>query len=93
MAQKITQTQINEMIELYNQLKTYSAVAKQMGISPSTVSRYIKASKLTTTPNIKNKNIAAKPIDEISTTSIISFSILTDEEKKSMDEWLKEFKR
>ena len=92
MAQKITQSQINEMIQLYDQLKTYAAVAKQMGISPSTVSRYIKESKSTTTPDIKNENIAAKPIDEILTASVISFSILTDEEKKSMNEWLKEFK-
>ena len=43
MANKITPDQIAQMQTLYASLKTYSAVAKQMGISPATVSRYLKA--------------------------------------------------
>lgn len=42
MAKKVSPEQISEMLVLYSKLGTYSAVAKQMGISASTVSRYIK---------------------------------------------------
>lgn len=42
MAKKITSEQIEQMELLYAELGTYSAVAREMGISAGTVSRYLK---------------------------------------------------
>ena len=39
MAKKITQEIINQMLSLYEELGTYSAVAKKLGVSASTVSK------------------------------------------------------
>ena len=95
MANRITPEQVQEMVRLYAEIGTYSGVAKEMGISASTVSRYIKGQK-----SIKTYDAAAtsskdihqpKDISEISRDSIISFSTLTDEEKESYAAWVKEF--
>ena len=92
MAKRITPEQIQEMIKLYNELNTYSAVAAKMGISASTVSRYIKENQSQQQIQFSN-NIAAKPVEEISFNSIITFATLTEAEKESMINWLKEFLR
>lgn len=42
MAKKITAEQVEQMELLYAKLGTYSAVAREMGISAGTVSRYLK---------------------------------------------------
>lgn len=42
MAKKITPEQVEQMELLYAKLGTYSAVAREMGISAGTVSRYLK---------------------------------------------------
>ena len=42
MAKRITQEQIAKMAELYEELETYSAVAKKLGVSASSVSKYLK---------------------------------------------------
>ena len=42
MAKRITQEQIAKMAELYEELGTYSAVAKKLGVSASSVSKYLK---------------------------------------------------
>ena len=95
MASRITQEQIQEMMRLYAEIGTYSGVAKQMGISASTASRYIKEQK-----SIKTYDAAAlqsddtskpKDISQISRESIITFSTLTPEEKESYNAWVKEF--
>ena len=39
MAKKVNQEMITQMIELYEKLGTYSAVAKEIGVSASTVSK------------------------------------------------------
>ena len=94
MANKISQSQIEEMIRLYAELGTYSAVAKKTGISASTVSKYIKAHQEVV--NFKpdtTSTFAPKPIQEIPFEFIISFSYLTDEEKTSYEKWRKEFGR
>lgn len=90
MATKITQEQIQQMINLYATIGTYSGVAKQMGISPSTVSRYLK-----TQPVKSNYEtvLAAKPIEEITPEEIKTFATLTEEEQRSFNAWLMEFKR
>ena len=42
MAKKITPEQVEQMELLYTEFGTYSAVAREMGISAGTVSRYLK---------------------------------------------------
>lgn len=94
MAQKITKDQIEQMLTLYEQIGTYSGVAKQMGISATTVSRYIKEAKsvVQELPELPHES-AAKPIEEISFESLLTFSTLTQEEQMSYNAWLKEFGR
>lgn len=43
MAIKVNNELIEKMVELYNKLGTYAAVAREIGISASTCSKYIKA--------------------------------------------------
>jgi len=43
MATKVTKELIDKMVELYNKLGTYAAVAREIGVSASTCSKYIKA--------------------------------------------------
>ena len=43
MAIKVNQELINKMLELYKEMKTYAAVAREIGVSASTCSKYIKA--------------------------------------------------
>lgn len=43
MATKVNQELIEQMVELYNQLGTYATVAREIGVSASTCSKYIKA--------------------------------------------------
>lgn len=94
MAQKITKDQIEQMLTLYEQIGTYSGVAKQMGISASTVSRYVKEANSITEDLIELPHeSAAKPIEEIDFGSLFTFSELTKEEKASYNAWLKEFGR
>ena len=89
MAKKITQEIINQMLELYEELGTYSAVAKKLGVSSSTVSKYIKEqnsyktfstySGLMPDDNPPEKNI------------ILGFGFLSPSEKQSYNDWIKEF--
>ena len=88
MAKKITPEQIEEMRRLYAELGTYTAVAKKMGVSSSTVSRYIKQFSSEKTYQTADE---AVPIENILPYSIISFSQLSEQEKESYNEWLKEF--
>ena len=94
MAQKITHDQIEQMLTLYETIGTYSGVAKQMGISATTVSRYIKEAKsvVQELPEFPHE-FAAKPIEEIPFESLLTFSTLTQEEQISYNAWLKEFGR
>lgn len=94
MANRITPEQIQEMVRLYAEIGTYSGVAKQMGVSASTVSRYVKEQKSIKTyeaPAAEGDIPQPKPISEISRDSIITFSTLAPEEKESYAAWIKEF--
>lgn len=95
MAIKVNQELINKMLELYKELKTYAAVAREIGVSASTCSKYIKAAQV----EQKNKIEAAKnfvpfdkeikPIEEIK----IDWNDccwLSPEEVKEMEELWKE---
>lgn len=88
MAAKITQEQIHQMIELYDELGTYSGVAKKMGISAATVSRYVKQQQ---TIHTYTSSREPSPIENISFSDVLTFSNLTPEELQSFDNWLKEF--
>lgn len=92
MAQRITKDQIEQMLTLYEQIATYSGVAKQMGISAATVSRYVKEAKSVVKELVELPHeSAAKPIEEIDFNSLLTFSTLTKEEQASYNAWLKEF--
>ena len=41
MATKITQDKIIEINRMYKRLRTYAAVARELGISPGTVKKYV----------------------------------------------------
>ena len=92
MANKISQSQIDEMLRLYEEIGTYSGVAKQMGIAATTVSKYIKEQKQTQKFNPYHSSaIIPKPIEEIPFESIITFATMTEEEKNSYNELRKVF--
>lgn len=90
MARKITPEQIKQMIVLYSELNSYTAVAKQLGVSAATVSRYIKQQAVEKT---YSDVVALKPIADITKESILSFSTLTPAEEESLIAWRKEFGR
>ena len=90
MARKITPEQIKQMIALYSELNSYAAVAKQLGVSAATVSRYIKQQ---TAEKTYSDVITLKPIANIAKESILSFSTLTLAEEESLIAWRKEFGR
>ena len=68
MATRITDEQKIEINKLYKIIGTYSGVAKEMGISPSTVKRYIipdfNMPDETATKNI-DINVEPTPVEEI----------------------------
>ena len=90
MAKRITEEQKKEMVLLYTELGSYAAVARKLGIAATTVTKYIKEIQ-----SIKTYDtcIKAKPVESISLNEILNFSILTEEEKQSYKNWLKEFGR
>lgn len=83
MANKITPEQIAQMVTLYSTLKSYAAVARQLGVSASTVSKYVKA-------NQETEKITCSlyegplPIGE-QEISIENFSVLSDAELASYE--------
>lgn len=94
MANRLTPDQITQILQLYSTLGTYAAVAKQMGISAATVSRYVKqAQTVVTLPNITYTAPEPQSLDSISLESIKTFSELTSEEQQSFERWYGEFGR
>lgn len=71
MATKVTNELIEKMVELYNQLGTYAAVAREIGVSASTCSKYIKVAlseeknKVEAKKNYIPFDKEIKPIEEI----------------------------
>lgn len=68
---KVNEELINKMLELYKEMKTYAAVAKEIGVSASTCSKYIKMALSEEKNKVEaKKNYIAfdkeiKPIEEI----------------------------
>lgn len=58
---KISQEKIDEILRLYREIGVYSKVAKQVGCSPATVSRYVKLYDGShcgqTNENVSEKNV------------------------------------
>ena len=71
MAIKVNEELINRMLELYKELKTYAAVAREIGVSASTCSKYIKMAlseeknKVEAKKNYIPFDKEIKPIEEI----------------------------
>ena len=95
MAVKVTNELIEQMVELYNKLGTYAAVAREIGVSASTCSKYIKMAQ----EEEKNRIKAAKnfiPFDkEIKSIEKIKINwndccFLDEEEVKEIEELWKE---
>ena len=89
MARKITDAQISQMRELYEELGTYAAVAKQLGVSPATVSKYIKQRNVVKT--YTSCTIQPIKIEDTDPQFIRNFTHQTIEEKDSYNKWLEEF--
>ena len=89
MAARITEDQKIQMNILYQELKTYAAVARAMGVSASTVKRYIIPDFV----NPEELTITTIQIDELPPVDIDKFKqpfgnlcILSDEEKEEIKE-------
>ena len=71
MAVKVTNELVEQMVELYNKLGTYAAVAREIGVSASTCSKYIKMAlseeknKVEAKKNYIPFDKEIKPIEEI----------------------------
>lgn len=93
MATKITNELIEQMLKLYNKLGTYAAVAREIGVSASTCSKYIKLAL----SEQKNKEEAQKnfipfdkeikPIEEISIVWEDCCHLSDEEVKEITDLW------
>ena len=59
-APRITPEEIIEMQRLYRQLGTYAAVAKEIGRSPSSVSKYVQMKGVPANIRIAVENLAQK---------------------------------
>lgn len=85
MAKKITSEQVEQMGLLYTELGTYSAVAREMGISAGTVSRYLKQkAEERTYSSYEGPGLCAKPVAPINYT-------WTEKDEASYQEFVKEF--
>lgn len=71
MAIKVNEELVEQMVELYSKFKTYAAVAREIGVSASTCSKYIKAalseekSKVEAKKNYIPFDKEIKPIEKV----------------------------
>lgn len=88
---KLAQEIIEQIPILYAELKTYTAVAKKLGISASTVSKYVKELKTFNAQTVSQSKLSFdKKITPIEKCPLPSdwktFLILTEEEKTELKE-------
>ena len=89
MAKKITSEIIQQMLGLYEELGTYSAVAKKLGVSATTVSKYIKEQN---SFKIYSTYSGPSPMENPPQKElIVGFSFLSHAELDSYNDFLKEF--
>lgn len=100
MANSVQKEDIIKMNELYLELKTYAAVARKVGFSPSTVKKYIILNYVSQREQEKNKKIfnlqvpTAIEVSNMETWSSPDYSKLfdlTQQELEGCDELRKEF--
>ena len=85
---QVTPEMVEQMKDLYSQYHTYKAVAQQLGISASTVSRYLKAEY-----SVKQYATYSGPVPcdfPADKTAVLTFSILSQQEKDSLNKFLEE---
>ena len=95
MARKVQQTDIERMLELYSQLGTYAAVARETGFSASTVRKYILENQVIAPPAAVEVFDATKLDREIDYTMFLMYTggdlcVLTDDEKGEVEQLWKE---
>lgn len=88
---KLAQETIEQIPILYAELKTYTAVAKKLGISASTVSKYVKELKTFNTQTLSQSKLSFDkkilPIEDCPLPNDWNtFLILTEEEKAELKE-------
>lgn len=88
MATKITEEKIIEINKLYKQLGTYAAVARETGVSPTTVKKYIIPDFDDTPAEDISAPVELPPIDEVipmtTPEEVYKCTLPTDEEKAEM---------
>ena len=93
MAKKVTEEDKVLMNELYVKLKTYAAVARETGFSPTTVKRYIIQNYVPKDSIQKNKFDLEIPSIEYDLFKVEDFGllcVLSKEEKNEIEELWKE---
>lgn len=98
MARKVSDADIERMVELYSQIGTYAGVAREVGFSASTVRKYIIAANEQKPPEVKVENkfdSAVVKHFEVSKEIFMGGKLLclTDEERRGIQELWKEMGR
>lgn len=95
MARKVQQADIERMLELYDQLGTYAAVAREVGFSASTVRKYILENQVIT-PSAAVEVFDTTMLDSEVDYTMFRISnwgdlcVLTDDEKDEIKQLWKE---
>ena len=99
---RLSDNKIQEIIDEYKKIGTYSGVAKKVGVSASTVKKYVESA--IEKPQIKNEIPELLSFDEVSTwveNYILPYSKILDpdilkldeDEKKEISEIIEELKK
>ena len=98
MAKRVQESDITRMLELYKELGTYAAVAREVGFSASTVRKYIIENNGTAAINVPVEiqvfNTELAPLEDFANLFAIpnwgDLCVLSDEEKTEISELWKE---
>lgn len=85
MAKRVTGEDIQRMVALYEEIGKYSEVARQVGFSASTVSKYIKENKASQT-------LSGDEIEPSMPTKAPDCSVFTSDEFFSYEDMVRELK-
>ena len=90
---RLSQETIEKIFPLYLQLGTYTAVATKLGISASTVSKYVKLQESQVQPEEISSYSGPDPIASAKDLTVLpSFLRLTPEEFEEYENFIKELK-
>lgn len=90
---RLTQETIDKIFPLYIELGTYSAVAAKLGISASTVSKYVKLQGNQVKPEEISSYSGPSPISTAQDLTVLPFFLrLTSEELEEYENFIKELK-